>query len=238
MFRIYKELRAITKRRHLITRNLIIFTLLLPTLLFGQTRISYKKQIQDSICKYGKKYDKPERININFPEKKVSDDYKIKELHRAIPDSLDNEESPNWWYYNYYFGKDLLDYDPIGDSTFTPTQDKLLYKLKDTYFFDMNGDGLLDFIHYPKYYRALMIDSDSYEIFIQQRNGYKWIKFKGFIIDVAFNKDKTINKMTTFQGFCCDDNQATFYYYTFDKTTNELTLTRTEQILNCQLKNK
>ena len=200
----------------------------------GQTRIPYNKQ--DSVCKHGKKYAVPQRISINFPAKNVSDKYKIRELHKAIPDSLNNEGNSNSWLYDYYFGKNLLDYDPKTDSFFTPSQNKLLYKLKDTYFFDLNGDGLLDFIHYPKYYLAIMRDRDAYELFIKQKGGdYKWVTFRGYIIDIDLDKDGTLNKMTTYQGLCCDDNQGTFYYYTFDKLKEELIVTNTEQILTCQL---
>lgn len=151
----------------------------------GQERIPFK--MHDSICKHGKKYTTPERITINFPAKNVSDEYKIKELHRAIPDSLNNENSKKWWFYQYYFIEKVLEYDDKADSLFNPQQDKLHYKLKDTHFFDINGDGLLDFIHYPKYYRAIMLDRDVYEIFIQQKNGYKWLSFKGFIMAIKFN---------------------------------------------------
>src|SRR5688572_29508708 len=114
---------------------------------FGQMgRISEDVKVQDSICKYGKRYDNPQRIDIHFPAKKVSDSFKIREMHKAIPDSLNNEDNEKSWFYDYYFVRKLLDYDPKGDSTFTPKQDNFLYKLKDTYFFDINGDGLLDFI--------------------------------------------------------------------------------------------
>ena len=223
-------------------RPRLTFTILLFFIFpfcFGQTRIPYDKQ--DSICKDAKKYDEPQRININFPAKKVSDKYKIKELHKAIPDSLNNEDNPKWWFYNYYFGKDLLDYNPQTDKFFRPSQNNLRYKLKDTHFFDINGDGLLDFIHYPKYYMAISRDRDAYELFIKQKDeSYKWVTFHGFIIDIELDKDGSLNKMTTYQGPCCDDNQCTFYYYTFDKINEELSVTRTEQILTCQLikKNK
>lgn len=222
------------------TRTLILTALFFSTYFCcGQTRISYNKDLQDSICKFGKKYDKPERITIKFPEKSVTDDYKIREIHKAIPDSLNNENNEKWWFYDYYFVSKLIDYDPIGDSTFTPKQDNFLYKLKDTYFFDINGDGLLDFIHYPKYYMAIMRnDIDAYELFLQTKTGYKWVTFRGYIIDITFHKDRTLDKMTTYQGPCCDDNQCTFYSYTFDKIKNDLILTTTEQIFTCQLNRK
>jgi hypothetical protein len=196
----------------------------------------------DSICIYGKKYDEPKRLDINFPFKKVSNDYKKNELHRAIPDSFNNEDDwerpQRWWLYHYYFGLNhLLDYDPKADRIVHLPKEPLYYILNDTYFFDINGDGLLDFIHYPKYYMALMRDFDVYEIFIQQKSGtYKIISFKGFITEIEFNQDSTLNKMTTYEGPCCDDNQCTFYYYTFNKEVSDLTITKAETIFTCQLK--
>lgn len=175
---------------------------------------------------------------MNFPSVKVTDDYKIKELHKAIPAPLSNDEDEKRWYYNYYFVAEISDYDPKGDSIFKPKADKLLYKLKDTYFFDINGDGLLDFIHYPKYYKSIMLDINAYEIFIQEKTGYKLLTFLGYITDIEFNKDGTLNKMKTYQTACCDNNWSTFYYYLFNKTTNELTETKKEKILDCQLKKK
>jgi hypothetical protein len=225
------------------TRILIILSLFSSTFVCsGQTRLQWNKQ--DSICKYGIKYDEPNRVDIKFPLKKVSTDYKAIELHKAIPDSYNNEDDlehpERWWLYHYYFGLDhLLDYDPKADSVVQLPKKPLFYILNDTYFFDINGDGLLDFIHYPKYYMALMRDLDAYEIFIQQKSGgYKIISFRGFITDIEFNKDSTLNKMTTYQGPCCDDNQCTFYYYTFNKAVNDLTITKAEQIFTCQLKKK
>lgn len=172
------------------TTRILIIVMSFGSTIFcsGQTRIPFDNQIQDSICQLGKKYDTPERIKIRFPEIKVTDDFKINEIHKAIPDSLSNEENEKWWFYDYYFVSRLIDYDSKGDSTFTPTQDNFLYKLKDTYFFDINGDGVLDFIHYPQYYMAIMRDQDTYELFIQLKTGYKWITFSGFILDIVFIK--------------------------------------------------
>jgi hypothetical protein len=217
---------------------LTVSLVLISIFSFGQKpTYSQIKQTEDSICKYGKKYVKPERTDIHFPEQKVSDDYKIQELHKAIPDFLNNEDNDKWWFYDYYFVSKLTDYDPIGDSTFTPPGDNFLYKLKDTYFLDFNGDGLLDFIHHPKYYMALMRnDIDAYEIFLKEKSGgYKWITFSGFIYEITFNKDNALQSMKTFQPHCCDDNHEKFYEYTFDKANNNLLLTKTVTILTCQL---
>ena len=206
---------------------------------FGQTRISSKQNVQDSICKYGKKYEKPERKTINFPSKFVTDEYKIKEIHKAIPDSFASKENNLWWLYDYFFISKLVDYDPISDTTFTPKEDNFLYKLKDTYFFDINGDSLLDFIHYPKYYMTLMRnDIDAYELYLKLPDGYKLVTFRGYIIDIKYHNDGALAKMTTYQGPCCLDNQSTFYSYSFDRSKNELVLTKTEQILTCQLLKK
>lgn len=221
---------------------LLILSLFLFANSNGQTRLEYSQK--DSICKHGKKYDKPERLSINFPFINVLSDYKEKELHKAIPDSFNNDDDwehpERWWYYHYYFGLEhLLDYDPLGDSVIELQNEPLFYILNETYFFDMNGDSLLDFIHYPKYYKVFQLDHDAYEIFIQKKNGaYKIISFRGFITDIVFNKDGTLNKMTTYQGPCCNDDQCTFYYYIFNKTLNELTISNTEQIFTCQLKKK
>ena len=235
----YTNNRVMNNKKNTMTTGVLLALLFSCSFIFsfGQTkRISWEPQIQDSICKYGRKYDRPERIDIYFPAKKVSKRYKIKELHKAIPDSLNNEDNDKWWYYDYYFVSKLLDYDPKRDRTFTPRQNNFRYKLKDTYFFDINGDGLLDFVHYPKYYMAIVREVDAYELFIQEKSGgYTWITFWGFIIDITFNKHGSLNRMKTYQGACCDDNQATFYSYTFDKSKNDLALTKREQILTCQL---
>jgi hypothetical protein len=216
-----------------------LFFLISVTLCVGQERIPINKAVQDSICQFGKRYDKPERSDINFPEKQVSDEYKINEIHRAIPDSLSNEDSEKWWFYYYFFDSKVIDYEPLGDSIFTPVQDNFLYKLKDTYFFDINGDGLLDFIHYPKYYMKIARnDIDAYELFLQTKNGYEWVTFRGFITEIKFNKDGTLDSIITFQGSCCDDIQSFFYYYTFNKSENNLTLTKFERVFNCQFNNK
>jgi len=190
----------------------------------------------DSVCRLGKKVLMPIRQDIHFPAKEVSDNYKIRELHLAIPDSLNNEDNPNYWFYNYYFISKITDYDPKRDSVYSPAGDNLRYKLKDTYFLDFNGDGLLDFIHYPKYYMALMRDIDAYEIFLKQKNGtYKWLSFMGYIYEITFNKDSTLNNFKTFLPHCCDDNHETFNEYKFDKKEDSLVLISSEKILSCQL---
>lgn len=222
-------------------KKLNFFFLLIPLSVIicigcGQSeKLKYNPPNEDSICQYGKKYSRPDRITIDFPSTSVSNQFKIREIHKAIPESLNNENNKGWWLYNYFFVDELKDYDPKSDSTFTPKQDNFIYKLKDTYFLDINGDGRLDFIHYPKYYMAIMRDKDLYEIFIQNPDGYKWISFEGYIIDITFNEDKTLNSLNTYQPNCCDDNHHFFYWYTFDKSTNDLILTKTDTILTCQL---
>lgn len=118
---------------------------------------------EDSVCKYGKKYDIPIRIAVKFPIKKVSSSYKKKELHKAIPDSYKNDDDPKhperWSLYHCYFGTYWLhDYDPKRKKYIILPKKPLFYILRDTYFFDINGDGLLDFIHYPRYYGSIMRD--------------------------------------------------------------------------------
>jgi len=99
----------------------------------------------------------------------------------------------------------------------------------------MSGDGLIDFIHYPKYYKALAQDNISYEIFINQKSGYKILPFSGYIYDIKFNPDGTLVKFDTFLPHCCDDNHETFNHYRFDKIKSELILDNKEIILTCQL---
>lgn len=218
------------------TRTILIIALFFYSFYCdGQTLNLYDKHIRDSLCTYGKKYTEPERKKIDFPAKQVSDDKKLAAFHKALPDSFNNEDNDNWWYYQYYLGEGrLLDYDPIGDSTFV-IKDKQKQILQDTYFFDVNGDGLLDFIHYPKYYKALAHDLENYEIFIQQTDGFKMLRFSGYIIDIDYNKNGTLNKMTTFFPECCANDQCTFLYYIFDKQNNTLTLINSETLLVCQL---
>lgn len=217
-----------------------IFTLI-TYFSISQNRISSNKSIQDSICKYGEKFTLIDRYPISFPSLKVTKEYKIAEIHKALPDSLNDENKLGWWTYDYFFISKLTDFDTIKNETFTPKEDNFLYKLKDTYFFDINGDGLTDFIHYPLYYKAIMRDGfDEYDIFIKEKTyeTYKWINFRGYITNINFNSDGSLMNLTTFQNFCCDDNQCTFRYYEFDKQENDLILKNTKQILTCQLKRK
>ena len=205
---------------------------------------------EDSICKFGRKYEMPLRKSIAFPAGNYNDDYKLKELRKAVP---------LWWYlnedsiekgtvatgdrnllsriYQYYFLSDIVDFDERGDTTFYPEGDKVRYKLKGTYVFDINGDGLPDMIHYPKYYRRNFMDGDFYDIFLQQKDGtYKLLYFDGFICDINFNSDGTLNTIKTFSGSVYFENHnATFKWYTFDKIKNELILTKQEHLYKCQL---
>jgi hypothetical protein len=221
---------------------LFIFVFLLSTVILSAQNGLLPPEQQDSICKYGKKYIKPKRLTPHFPAKNVSYEYKLSELHRAIPDSFKNDTtySNKQWLYDYYFSSDhLIDYDPKKDSIVTLPKERLTYILRDSYFFDMNGDGLLDFIHYPAYYMPIMRDSDEYELFLKQKNGgYKILQIHGFITHLDFNKDGTLHTISSYQGACCNDNHHFFYVYTFDKSTNSLTLTKHEQVLTCQFQKK
>ncbi len=189
---------------------------------------------EDSVCKYGKKYARPARKSITFPAQSVSNSYKVAEIHKAVPDSFENNTKKEWLYL-YYYVDEIRDYDEDDDSTFTVKEDKLQYKLKDLIFVDINGDGLLDIIHYPKYYRAIMFDHDYYDLFIQIKKGkYQLQHFNGYIIDIDFASDNSLVSMKTFQNFCCDDNHTFFFSYLFDKSTNNLVLQRTDTVLTCQ----
>jgi hypothetical protein len=187
---------------------------------------------------YGATYDKPERLTIKFPAVKVSDTYKIKEIHRALPDSLKDKDSRESWLYDYFFRKTLTDFSPKLKRTYIPKQDPFLYKLKDTYFFDVNGDGRLDFIHYPKYYMAIMRDFDMYELYLKTSDGYKILSFQGYIYKIDFDKGGTLRSMSTFREPCCDESHCIFLNYEFDKTSNSLTLVNTIEVLTCQLRGK
>lgn len=201
---------------------------------YGQTPLRY--DLYDSICAHGKKYIEPERKKINFPAKQISVQAKTEAFHKALPDSLNNEENEYWRDYRYYLGdEEIYDYDPAGDSIFL-IGDKFSRILKDTYFFDVNGDGLPDFIHYPMYYKALMYEVDKYEFFIQQKDGgYKIVPFFGYITAIKFHKDGSLDKMTTFVPECCGGNQVcSIHHYAYNRQTNELILTQSQMYFVCQ----
>jgi len=191
----------------------------------------------DSICKFGKKYDEPQRKIILFPSINVSNEYKIEEIHVGVPETFNNDTSSNWWTYHYFYEAEIYDYNPPKDSTFIAKKNLLLYKLKDTFFMDLNGDKKLDYIHYPQFYKAIMLGWDSYDVFIKQENDYKIISIQGFITDIKFHDDGTLNTLETYQGSCCGANFCTFYKYKFDKNENELILIEKNEILLCQLTN-
>lgn len=218
---------------------LIILVLLVQINLSAQVKRYISRKSIDSICALNILYDKPERLPIKFPIVKVSDDYKLNALHKALPDSLNDENKLNWWYYHYYFEQLLIDYDETGDSLTYPLDDPMKYKLDHTYFFDINGDGLLDFIHYNKYFRALALDHDAYEFFLMNKDSsYQMVKFNGFITDIKFNRNHTLKSMTCYQAACCTDVNHIFYYYNFDKASNTLVLNTTKTVLTCQFKKK
>ncbi len=215
-----------------ISFTILLFFLCFPEA-FSQDKLSKKQQ--DSICKLSKKMVEPKRVPIEFPSKQVTDEYKLNALKKAIPDSFCLEGHPKKWFYNYYFKEPVIDYDPLHDSLIYPSGDPLQFKLNNTYFFDINGDGLLDFIHYTTYFRALVLSHDSYEIFIQQKDGYyKWLQFSGFITDIKFNKDNSIKKISTYFGACCTNRENYFNEYQLDKKTNTLVLKKSTMVLTCQ----
>ncbi|MBX2907940.1 MAG: hypothetical protein KF744_17980 [Taibaiella sp.] len=159
------------------------------------------------------------------------------ELKKAVP-VPGLEDSPKLReLYNYYFVERVTDYDEIGDSTFTPAEDNVHYKLRDLFFFDVNGDGLLDFIHYPRYYRAFAYDVEFYDIFIQKPKGnYKLVRFGGYIVSVEFGRDSSLRALKTYQGVCCGGDLSIFRTYKLDTVVNELVLQSEEKVLSCQLR--
>jgi hypothetical protein len=231
-------------------KNTILMILLFPCLhSFGQ---NLTIQQQDSICKFGKKYDRPKRTKIVFPAQNVSEEYKKKEFHKAIPESYktDEELAPENRYHlllaNYYLSKDTLSYwDAAAENFIKLPKKRLFYILRDSYFFDVDGDSLLDFIHYPSVhdskgfddYKSSHYDYQEYNIFLQQKNGsYKWLSFYGFIIDINFNNDKTLKSIKTYHPRWGGGDESDFAYYTFDRKKRKLTETRRERILECQYK--
>jgi hypothetical protein len=229
----HENVLKIEKQTYIIMYRIFImfFLSIWANICWGQVDSRKIEKFNDSICNSLPKYEHPERRAIDFPAIAVSDKYKIKEVHRAMPtppeDGYDGV-------YDYYFTSPLGDYDPISDSIFTVESDVFLYKLKDTYFFDINGDGKLDFIHYPLYYKAIWFDYDVYDIFVKTKKGYKRIPFNGFIVDINFDEKGVLNEMKTFQPECCASGFAMFFYYKFDAIKNELLNTKTEKIWNCQ----
>ncbi len=205
---------------------------------------------QDSICKFGKKYDRPKRTKIVFPAQNVSEEYKKTEFHKAIPESYktDEELAPENYSHlllaNYYLSNDTLSYwDYTAEDFIKLPKERLFYILRDSYFFDIDGDGLLDFIHYPADfnstgfddYKSSHYDYEKYDIFIQQKNGsYKILSFYGFIIDITFNHDNTLKSIKTYFPRWGGGDESDFGYYTFDRKKRTLTETYREQILECQ----
>ena len=145
---------------------------------------------------------------------------------------------PQHWFYNYYFKEPITDYDPSGDSLIYPEGDPLKYKLDRTYFWDINGDGLIDFLHYTLYYRALIITHDNYEMFLQQPDGtYKMVQFNGYILSIKYNRDKSIKTLKTYVGACCTNRENYYQDYQFNKKKQQLLLTKSTLILSCQFPN-
>jgi len=219
---------------------LVIFFLFWINFCFGQTwHTDFSgteiRVVNDSICQFGKKYDYPKRLELDFLAVEVDDSYKIQELHRAVPQPLEDDKDEEA-IYDFLIVEPISDYDPINDSVFVPEGDNLLNKLKILYFFDTNGAGKLDFIHYPRYSNAIWFDHHWHFIFIQTENGYKRLHILGFIVDIKFNEDGTLNEIKTFQPECCISGFTEFFYYAFNKEKNELTLMETEKVFTCQFK--
>ncbi len=217
--------------------TLIYFFCLLALCSHAQDKLS--KLEQDSICKHAKKMKEPKRQIIEFPSKPVSDEDKLMALKKALPDSLSNANNPLHWFYTYYFEAPVTDYDPVGDSLTYLNSNPMKFKLNNTFFFDINGDGLMDFIHYPIYYRALYLSHDSYEIFIQNKDGsYTMLQFEGFITKIEFNKNNSFKKLNTYRGACCTNKENYFYTYCFNKSKNSLLIKESNLILTCQFNNQ
>ncbi len=201
--------------------------------LSAQDKLSKKQQ--DSICNKSEKKIEPKRVAISFPSIEISDADKLKALKIAIPDSLSDLKHPLHWFYNYYFKEPITDYDPTGDSLTYPEGDPMKYKLDHTYFFDINGDGLIDFMHYTLFFRALLITHDNYEIFLQQKDGtYKMIPFNGYILNIKYNRNKSIKTLNTYVGACCTNRENYFQEYQFSKTKYSLLLKKSTLVLSCQ----
>ena len=220
------------------------------TLLYSLTNHAQNLNEEDSVCQHGKKYTMPARKKIPFPAADSSAAYKLRELKKAVqtnwyiaPDSVENytgtlsdQSNLRSRLYQYYFLSNLVDYDEKSDTVFSVKEDSILYKLKDTYVFDINGDGLPDMIHYPKYYRRYFMDGDFYDIIIQQKDGYKMLIFDGYIVDITFDSDQSLKSLKTFSTSVYAENHSVYFrWYTFDKTKNELVLTRQEDLYKCQL---
>ncbi len=214
---------------------------------FGQ-KLTYQQA--DSICKFGKKYDRPTRTKIVFPAQNVSEEYKKTELHKAVPESYKTDEdlAPENYSHlllaNYYLSKDTLSYwDYAAENFIKLPKERLFYILRDSYFFDMDGDGLLDFIHYPSDYNSKGFDDyksshydyAEYNIFIQQKTGgYKVLRLYGYIVEITFNTDKILKEIKTYFPTWGGGEESDFVYYTFDRKKRTLTESHREIILECQ----
>ena len=231
----------------------VIFCLMCAHLCFGQERwvianLDEIRQMDDSICQFGKKYDYPKRLFLDSIAVNVSENYKIQEINRAVPKPSEEdttEENLNeLYFYEMMFFDNLewtdsitIDYRLLSSKEFENADEyyrNFPYTLRDFYFFDVNGDNKLDFIQYPLFHNVHWNDYHWYILFIQTENGYKRLWFYGFIVDINFKEDGTLNEIKTFQPECCLSGITYFYYYVFDKENNELTLLKKEKVLICQ----
>ncbi len=224
---------------------------LILSLSIAATSYSQYWQQEDSTCRLAPKYHVPARHKIDFPAADSSDSYKLAELRKAVPerwyfnpDPMDTTvalPSDSEWLlsriYTYYFVSHVIDFDEKGDTMFNPSVDSVLYKLKDTYVFDINGDGLPDMIHYPLYYRLTFMDGDFYDIFLKQKDGnYKLIHFDGYICDITFHPDHTLQSIKTFsESIYAENHEALFTWYSFDKKLDKLVVDKELPLLKCQL---
>ena len=242
------------------TAHTILFILIVNFALGQEERwslteesLNQLRQMDDSICQFGKKYDYPKRLFLDSLAVKVSDEYKIQEIHRALPKPSEEdttEENLNRQaFYDFFFdgfGLKWTDEDTMNYGHFRTIEEfenyteyddycyNYPYTLKDFYFFDFNGDNQLDFIQYPLFHNRTWYDHHFSLLFIQTENGYKELFIGGFIVDINFHKDGTLNEIKTFQPECCLSGRTYFYYYVFDKEENELTLVKKEKVLICQ----
>ena len=236
---------------------LTIFCVICANLCLGQVHWSIAnlnelRGMDDSICQFGKKYDYPKRLFLDSLVVPVSEDYKIQEINRAVPRPCEEDTTQENIDELYFY--ELMSFDGLSRTEDRDTIDYRLpsieefkryseyekycfdypYTLRDIYFFDVNGDGKLDFLQYPLFYNFFKFDTHFFYLFIQTENGYKRLRFNGFIVDIDFNEDGTLNEIKTFQPECCLDGRTAFLYYVFDKEKNELTFVKSEEIQICQ----
>jgi len=227
-------------------------SLLLAAMLFGlsawaqsDTAAWYSREEarRDSICRFGKKYEQPDRL-AGYPVSiRTSDADKIRLIHEALPDcynvepdTADEAQNLRWFVYQYYFVHPVTLYNAKHDKYVHPRVNTLKYKLKDILIADVNGDGLADIIHNPGFYCGISTDFQTFDVFINQGNHtYKMLHHAGYITAFHLNADSTLKSIEAFVTPCCDDDICRFVEYVFDKVKNDFTETD-NRIHDCQLK--